>query len=228
MKKPEHSSKIHPSLDKKPGISNWVDKVGGLPDYIERIAKHIHSDSKLPIDHSIAAAVTRCKELAAKGNAQAIKAIAEWEAKKKMTGGPKKKPAVKLANEMKAPSFRSVGGVRSVVAGSHSRIRNRGTAIGSTARQFNENKIIRDPTGKFDNKADPAALAAARRVVEAAILALQVGASVNLPGGIGWVQRTDGGYMIQGSAGQRIVVRTGSEAVEAAASVLAAKANPKG
>lgn len=227
MKKPDHSSKIHPGLDKKPGISNWVDKVGGLPDFIERIAKHIHSDSKLPIDHSIAAAVNRCRELAANGNPKAIKAMAEWEAKKKAS-----KPDVKLASEnapkKKAPSFRSVGGVRSVVAGQHSQIRNRGTAIGSTARQFNENKIVRDPGGKFDNKANPAALAAARRIVEAAILALQVGASVNLPGGIGWVQRTDGGYMIQGSAGQRIVVRTGSEAVEAAASVLAAKANPKG
>jgi hypothetical protein len=57
MMKANHSSRIHPGLDRKPGVSNWVDAAGGLPSYIERIAKHIHSDSGLSISHSIAAAV---------------------------------------------------------------------------------------------------------------------------------------------------------------------------
>ena len=35
----EVSSRVYPTLDRKPGDSNWVDAAGGLPDYIERIAK---------------------------------------------------------------------------------------------------------------------------------------------------------------------------------------------
>jgi hypothetical protein len=80
-RKGDHSSRIHPDLDRSPK-ENWVDKVGGLPDYIKRIAKHIHYDSGLSISHAIAAAVERVKVLAAKGNPEAIKALAEWNAKR--------------------------------------------------------------------------------------------------------------------------------------------------
>lgn len=242
-----HKSSIHPGLDRKPGVSNWVDQEGGLPNYIERIAKHIHSDSGLSIQHSIAAAVERVKVLAAKGNAQAIKALAEWEAKRSSAHArPNKgsgKRRVKLARptksvrsytgknetdedrrsqtKRKAVSERSgAAGVRSSVAGQHSRTVNRGGSRVGAGRQFDENKIVRDQGGKFGNKINPAQFSAARRIVEAAILKLQVGASVKFPGGIGWVQRTEGGYMIQGE-NDRIVVRTASEAIEAAASVLA-------
>lgn len=34
------SSKVYPGLDRSPK-ENWVDKAGGLPSYIERIAKHL-------------------------------------------------------------------------------------------------------------------------------------------------------------------------------------------
>lgn len=30
----EVSSKVYPSLERKPGKSNWVDEAGGLPGYI--------------------------------------------------------------------------------------------------------------------------------------------------------------------------------------------------
>ena len=54
----EHSSKVHPGLERKPGgPDNWVEATGGLPDYIERIAKHLHSDEGFPIDRAIATAV---------------------------------------------------------------------------------------------------------------------------------------------------------------------------
>lgn len=236
--KANHSSRIHPGLDRKPGVSNWVDAAGGLPSYIERIAKHIHSDSGLSISHSIAAAVNRVKKLAASGNAQAIKALAEWNAKRAKS---KAKSSVKLAkavksytnkqesatdrentNARKAVSIRSgAAGVRSSVAGQHVRTRTRGASSVGSARQFDENKIVRAQGGRFGNKINAAQYQTARRIVEAAILKLQVGASVKFPGGIGWVQRTAGGYMVQGDGGQRVSVRTASEAIEAAAGILA-------
>jgi hypothetical protein len=83
-KKSTHSSKIHPGLDRS-AKKNWVEKAGGLPSYIERIAKHIHYDSGLSISHAIAAAVNRVKVLCAKGNAQACAAVAQWEKKKAST-----------------------------------------------------------------------------------------------------------------------------------------------
>jgi hypothetical protein len=225
-----HKSTIHPGLDRKPGVSNWVDQEGGLPDYIERIAKHIHSDSGLSISHSIAAAVERVKVLAAKGNAQAIAALAQWNAKRagaraKPNKGSKKK-SVGLANtgtrEKKAASFRAgQSGVRSTVAGRHYATQTRGANRVGSNRQFQEDKIVRDQGGKFGNKISNAQYTTARRIVEAAILKLQIGGSVKFPGGIGWVQRTAGGFLVQGEGGQRVAVRNASEAIEAAANMLA-------
>lgn len=84
---PSHSSKTHPGLERVPGKQNWVDHAGGLPNYIERIAKHIHADSGYTISHAIASAVNRVKKLIATGSpatkAKAAKALAQWEAKKK-------------------------------------------------------------------------------------------------------------------------------------------------
>lgn len=84
------SSRAYPSLErKKGGPDNWVEQVGGLPSYIERIAKHLHYERGMPIGRAIAVAVSRCKMWAAGGGgveadtkAKAAKAIAEWEAKK--------------------------------------------------------------------------------------------------------------------------------------------------
>lgn len=95
-------SAVYPSLDRDPkDPSNWVDEAGDLPKYIERIAKHLHYERGFTISHAIASAVNTVKRWARKGRvakygdpnnmhvtavtqAQAAKAVAEWEAKKAM------------------------------------------------------------------------------------------------------------------------------------------------
>lgn len=102
------SSSAYPSLDRKPGKSNWVDEAGGLPRYIERIAKHLHYEKGMTISRAIAVAVNTVKRWARGGaprgggveavgkniasgggghvspatQAKAAAALAEWEAKK--------------------------------------------------------------------------------------------------------------------------------------------------
>ena len=90
------NSKAYPGLERVPGKQNWVDKAGGLPSYIERIAKHLHYEKGMDIGHSIAIAVNTVKRWATAGTvtkkggkgvtpatrAKAAKAVAEWEAKK--------------------------------------------------------------------------------------------------------------------------------------------------
>lgn len=82
-------SDVYPTLERKPGKSNWVDNAGGLPSYIERIAKHLHYEKGMDISRAIATAVSTVKRWAAGGGgvspktrALAAKAVAEWEAKK--------------------------------------------------------------------------------------------------------------------------------------------------
>lgn len=80
------------TLAKKPGKQNWLeeDAVGGLPDYICRIARAINrGDASKSISQVIAIAVGRVKTWARGGGgvnadtrAKAAKALAEWEAKK--------------------------------------------------------------------------------------------------------------------------------------------------
>ena len=83
------------SLDTHPGTSNWVQKAGGLPDYICRIAKHLVEKGR-PVGEAIAAAVNAVKKACATGDlnfpgvqqenagsrAEACAAVAEWESKK--------------------------------------------------------------------------------------------------------------------------------------------------
>lgn len=94
------ASAAYPGLERKPGgPDNWVEAVGGLPSYIERIAKHLHYEQGYSISRAIAAAVNTVKRWAAGGTvaphgdpnhkrvspatqAKAAKALAEWEAKK--------------------------------------------------------------------------------------------------------------------------------------------------
>lgn len=82
-------------LERVPGKQNWVDRAGGLPNYIERIAVHVHAGGK-DIGHSIAIAVNAAKKMCASGDTnfkgkqnvnaasrgQACAAVAEWERKK--------------------------------------------------------------------------------------------------------------------------------------------------
>jgi hypothetical protein len=95
-------SAAYPDLERVPGKQNWVDKAGGLPDFIERIAKHLHYEKGMEIGRAIAVAVNTCRRWAAGGQvtehgsdhgvtaktrAQAAAAIAEWEAKKASSKG---------------------------------------------------------------------------------------------------------------------------------------------
>lgn len=87
-------SSVYPTLERVPGKQNWVDKAGGLPSYIERIAKHLHYEQGMDISRAIATAVSTVKRWAAGGGkvspetrAQAAKAVAEWEAKKAGAAG---------------------------------------------------------------------------------------------------------------------------------------------
>jgi hypothetical protein len=90
------SSKVYPSLERKPGKQNWVDKAGGLPSYIERIAKHLHYEKGMTISRAIAVAVNVVKRMCATGDlnfkgpqsanaksrAEACNAKRQWEQKK--------------------------------------------------------------------------------------------------------------------------------------------------
>ena len=76
------------SLDRSPK-KNWVDKVGGLPKYIEEVAESLHRKRGMTISRAIATAISRIKVWARGGGgvdpdtqAKAAKALAEWEAKK--------------------------------------------------------------------------------------------------------------------------------------------------
>lgn len=93
------SSRVYPSLERKPGgPDNWVERAGGLPSYIERIAKNLHYERGFAISRAIATAVNTVKRWAKGGTvtaygttkrisaatqALAAKSVAEWEAKRK-------------------------------------------------------------------------------------------------------------------------------------------------
>lgn len=92
------SSRVYPGLERDPGPNdNWVEKAGQLPDYIERIAKHLHYEQGFTISHAIATAINTVKRWARGGTvtthgttkrvspktvALATKALAQWEALK--------------------------------------------------------------------------------------------------------------------------------------------------
>lgn len=83
---------------------NWVDKVGGLPDYIDRIAVHLVGKG-MERGHAIATAVNAAKKMCATGDlnlpghqdvnpgsrAEACSAVQEWEAKKAQSHAGSKK-----------------------------------------------------------------------------------------------------------------------------------------
>lgn len=84
-----HSSSTHRDVPNKAGVTNWVERAGGLPDYIRRIAKHLMADAGMSTSQAIATAVNTVKRWARGGGnvtaatqAKAAKALAEWNAKK--------------------------------------------------------------------------------------------------------------------------------------------------
>ena len=219
LAKGSHSSRVHPGLDRKPGISNWVDAAGGLPDYMERIAKHIHYDSGLSISHAIAAAVERVKKLAAKGNPQAIRALAQWMAKRGKAKSLEDELGVVV--DLISGDIHPIQKRRVVYSTFGNSVSSRGSGVKGAS--FDEKKHVRDTSGRFGNKLSPAEFSAARRQIEGGITNLRVGESFTLPGKVGWVKRTAGGFFVQGNGGFVASVRTVSEAITAAASLVAKK-----
>jgi peptidoglycan hydrolase-like protein with peptidoglycan-binding domain len=107
----EVKSSAYPGLDRSPK-KNWVDKAGGLPKYIERIAKHLHYEKGMDIGHAIAVAVNVVKKMCAAGDtnfpgkqnvnagsrAEACAAVKQWESKK-LRHGVMREAASKLERE---------------------------------------------------------------------------------------------------------------------------------
>lgn len=97
----EVKSSAYPGLDRSPK-KNWVDKAGGLPKYIERIAKHLHYEKGRDVGQAIAIAVNVVKKMCSTGDlnfpgkqstnagsrAEACNAVKEWEAKKARHAAP--------------------------------------------------------------------------------------------------------------------------------------------
>lgn len=95
----EHSSRTHPPIRNKPGVTNWVEEAGGLPPYIERIAKHLIADQGYSRGRAIATAkntVDRWRrggsvvkggkqKVSASTQAKAQRAWASWERKANMS-----------------------------------------------------------------------------------------------------------------------------------------------
>jgi hypothetical protein len=248
------SSKVYPDLERKPGgPDNWVEKAGGLPSYIERIAKHLHYEKGMSISRAIATAVNVVKKMCATGDlnykgkqnanpvskAEACKAVAEWE-KKKASGRVKttevrgrKLTDMEFAELIESHGLRVIelAAIQSAQPTARPRkartVRsspNRAPGASGSNKPFDESKYLRNPAnGKFSAKFTPAELIAGRRLVEGGITNLQVGQVFELPGDSGWVKRSEGGYLIQGPAGIRVVVRHMSEAIQAAANLIAGK-----
>jgi len=221
--KHDHSSRTHPDLPNKPGgPDNWVEKVGGLPSYIKRIAKHIFYDSQpMTVSHAIAAAVERVKVLAAKGNAQAIAALAQWEAKRGASHA--KTAAKKLSYDggqvIDLAVLQQSRKVKYSFAGNSVSAVNTGVKGAS----YDEAKHSRTSGGQFAQKLNPSELIAAKRRIEGNLANLRPGQTLKLPGDVGWVKRTAGGYFVQGNGGFVASVRTLSEAIVASATLLVKK-----
>jgi hypothetical protein len=108
----EVSSRVYPDLERVPGKQNWVDKTGGLPSYIERIAKHMHYERGRPIGQAIASAVATTKRWCSTGKnwnggdlkpttrAKACKAVASWESKKARSKAKTAAKKLKESTEM--------------------------------------------------------------------------------------------------------------------------------
>jgi hypothetical protein len=217
------SSSVYPGLDRSPK-ANWVDKAGGLPNYIERIAKHLHYEKGMDISRAIATAVNVVKKMCATGElnwpghqtanagsqAEACAAVASWERKK---AGIRATATNVRGRKLTDLELAEIIGLAYVFI-------NRAPGASGSNKPFDESKYLRGVGGKFASKLNPEEMIAGHRIVEAGIINLQVGQTYKLPTGAGWVQRSSGGYLVQGPAGIRVAFRTASEAVQAAANIM--------
>lgn len=126
------SSRVYPGLDRSPK-KNWVESAGGLPDYIERIAKHIHYEGGKEIGTAISMAISQVRKWAAGGEgvsaktqALASKALAAWEALKA-------KSKAKAAVQMSARRIHAQVLELALVTGADGRVRAADTMAGLQA-----------------------------------------------------------------------------------------------
>jgi len=108
-----------PPLEQSPGpTDNWVESAGGLPTYIDHIARHLHTEKGMTIPEAIATAVNQVKKWAAGGKnvnadtrAKAAAAVAEWEALKvKSMALSEAKAGVRAATKSLVPQAVMVDG----------------------------------------------------------------------------------------------------------------------
>ena len=119
----EVESKAYPGLERSPK-KNWVEQVGGLPSYIERVAKHLHYEKGYPISRAIATAINHAKKMCSTGRAfggkvsvsgkaraVACKAVADWEAKKARSKGKSVSEAAWMEprEPLSAEQFQEIG-----------------------------------------------------------------------------------------------------------------------
>jgi hypothetical protein len=111
-RKGDHSSSTHADIPNKPGVTNWVEKSGGLPSYIRRIARHLVADQGFTVSHAIATAVNTVKKWARGGGgvtaatqAKAAAALASWNAKKGLSNTTSTDNVLQLASSFGGASF---------------------------------------------------------------------------------------------------------------------------
>lgn len=99
----------YPSLKRTPQKDSWIENVGGLPKYIDEIARSIKAKRGATTSRAIQLAIGAVRRWARGGDnvnadtrAKAAKAVAEWEAKKARS---KAKTAAKKAKNLSAEDF---------------------------------------------------------------------------------------------------------------------------
>lgn len=108
----EVDSKLLPPLKNSPTKTNWWEKVGGLPDLVTRISKHLVSERAYAEGHAIATAISQVRKVCASGRtfggrtavheatkAEYCKAAAEIEAKRAAAKGTSAVTASELTEQ---------------------------------------------------------------------------------------------------------------------------------
>ena len=226
------SSRTLPPLPNNVNATNWVEKAGGLPDYMVRVAKHIfwEGNGKYTLDHAIASAIQQTKERAAKGNTEAARAVAEWERMKstKLSILNARDDLVAAINVLK------IGGSRlSLERYQYYKTRilhavseiyidevSLSTDIG-VRRPFDESKFRRIG-GKFASKpsGNVQTQKSTPQTAKQAIEGLSVGEEFNIPGIDGTIKRTEDGFTVTGPNGFSTNASSVVEAMAVAARLI--------
>lgn len=212
------------SLNKSPK-KNWVENSGGLPPAVRaRVRALKRANPAWTLERCIATAWSQYKKEAAAGSAKGTKVTGQLAALQARNKARTRSMSFENPEEWEVVDL---GLLRrgKTSAGIDAGFQKSTSSVGSGVKgaSFDEGKHVRSQGGRFGNKLNPSELIAARRTVEGGIANLQVGQSFELPGKLGYVKRTPGGYFVQGAPGVTASVRTLSSAVQAAAIIIAGK-----